>query len=445
MTDDSAAERAALQATWPSSTCLLCHFHVAQAEWRWLMSAKNKVNPAERRPLMSAFQKIMYASTAEDLESAKAHLQTLSHEAFVTRVQDFLRREEEWVLFFRKWLPTSGHNTNNFSEACIRILKDIILGRTKAFNAVALVDFVAIVWEKYFEARILEHAHNRVAAGRLLYDRLLKKMPQGAADKIVSLEHNVYSVPSAEQTGETYRVYADIGTCTCGAGKQGAFCKHQALVHKTVGGIFPNAPALTAEDRHQLGNLALGDSFPPVAFFKNFRVNEALTSQQEETHHADSTPVPQQHPADPCFTEPSEPSTSYQSGTADKCITGDIHALWKELERCHMLVKGNSTYNKYLQKAMHSLKKIQTASQCVGMMMSLGTTLSHITRCDGHINVQPTSISRRREGLTRGSKRVAAGRPSNQPSHKKAKKRTHRLSLSVKDNVSHAKSHGQGH
>ncbi|CAN7949162.1 unnamed protein product, partial [Ixodes hexagonus] len=38
MTDNSAAEKAALQATWPEGTQLLCHFHVAQAEWRWIMA-----------------------------------------------------------------------------------------------------------------------------------------------------------------------------------------------------------------------------------------------------------------------------------------------------------------------------------------------------------------------------------------------------------------------
>ncbi|KAG0417290.1 hypothetical protein HPB47_005735, partial [Ixodes persulcatus] len=36
---------------------LLCHFHVAQAEWRWLMTAHNNVGRDQRRSLMSAFQK----------------------------------------------------------------------------------------------------------------------------------------------------------------------------------------------------------------------------------------------------------------------------------------------------------------------------------------------------------------------------------------------------
>uniref|UniRef100_A0A6G5AGM2 Putative mule transposase domain protein n=1 Tax=Rhipicephalus microplus TaxID=6941 RepID=A0A6G5AGM2_RHIMP len=48
MSDNSSAEKAALQQTWPSARQLLCHFHVAQAEWRWLTS-HNSVDKDQRR------------------------------------------------------------------------------------------------------------------------------------------------------------------------------------------------------------------------------------------------------------------------------------------------------------------------------------------------------------------------------------------------------------
>lgn len=58
MTDNSAAEKAALHATWPQGIQLLCHFHVAQAEWRWLQASRNNVSRDKRRELMFAFQKV---------------------------------------------------------------------------------------------------------------------------------------------------------------------------------------------------------------------------------------------------------------------------------------------------------------------------------------------------------------------------------------------------
>lgn len=56
MSDNSSAEKAALQQTWPSARQLLCHFHVAQAEWRWLTTSHNSVDKDQRRRFMSAFQ-----------------------------------------------------------------------------------------------------------------------------------------------------------------------------------------------------------------------------------------------------------------------------------------------------------------------------------------------------------------------------------------------------
>ncbi|XP_077525565.1 uncharacterized protein LOC144137004 [Haemaphysalis longicornis] len=57
MTDNSAAKKAALCATWTQGIQLPCHFHVAQAEWRWLQASRNHVSRDERQELIFAFQK----------------------------------------------------------------------------------------------------------------------------------------------------------------------------------------------------------------------------------------------------------------------------------------------------------------------------------------------------------------------------------------------------
>jgi len=54
MTDNSAAEKGA----WPNAKQLLCHFHVLQAEWDWLLKSKNGVEADQRKPLMNAFKKV---------------------------------------------------------------------------------------------------------------------------------------------------------------------------------------------------------------------------------------------------------------------------------------------------------------------------------------------------------------------------------------------------
>lgn len=60
MTDDCPAEKGALKAVWPESTQYLCHFHVGQAEWRWLCASDNKVDKDLRQTYMKLFQKVWY-------------------------------------------------------------------------------------------------------------------------------------------------------------------------------------------------------------------------------------------------------------------------------------------------------------------------------------------------------------------------------------------------
>ncbi|KAG0419845.1 hypothetical protein HPB47_003839 [Ixodes persulcatus] len=60
MTDNSSAEKAVVQETGPTARQLLCHFHVAQAEWHWLTAAYNHVDKDQRCQLISLFQEASF-------------------------------------------------------------------------------------------------------------------------------------------------------------------------------------------------------------------------------------------------------------------------------------------------------------------------------------------------------------------------------------------------
>lgn len=214
----------------------------------------------------------MYAKDAEELETAIVDFkETVSNDKYLKRVEEALEHKEEWVLVFREWLLTRGHNTNNFSEAHVRVMKDIILGRIKALNPVALTDFAVNVMDPYFKRKLLRFAYNRMSGPHLQYEKLLRKMDPKFADEIVKVDSVTYIVPSGTDTTASYEVLTDIGHCTCYAGRQGAFCKHQGLVHSKFGGLFPNAPPVTSRDRYTLGKLAMGDKCPPADFFKGLQ------------------------------------------------------------------------------------------------------------------------------------------------------------------------------
>ena len=60
MTDDSTAERQALQEVFPESTLLFCAFHVCQSIWRWLCDTKHDVAKNERQLFMIKFRNILF-------------------------------------------------------------------------------------------------------------------------------------------------------------------------------------------------------------------------------------------------------------------------------------------------------------------------------------------------------------------------------------------------
>ncbi|KAH7948386.1 hypothetical protein HPB52_021093 [Rhipicephalus sanguineus] len=398
----------------------------------------------ERKP-------IMYADSPEKLEEAIKNLQESCHTAYLARVEAFLEQKEQWVLLYRTKLRTRGHNTNNFAEASIRILKDIVLSRTKAFNAVALVESIAEVWELYFKNRILKHANSRVPAHQLLYDSLLKKTPEGSEASVTSLGENCFSVASFQKNGEMYEVCGDIGTCTCPAGCTGAFCKHQALVHKIFGGIFPNCPALAIQDRHELGKLALGDACPSIEFFANSRDTINFHGEQDDPVTEDEMPaatLPQDEErpgSQPVLaTEPCASTSGLEQQDIEDA-DNNLEALFEQLRQIHAEEKGNAAYRRHLLSGTKRLRRLQEQKRGVGAMMAMDAALGLELRRGRYIKVQPTAISRRRPGLTRGSKRVAAGRPPSGPSPKRAKKRRHSLQHSVSQNIPHAKLHGYGH
>lgn len=88
---------------------------------------------------------------------------------------------------------------------------------------------------------------------------------------IEKVEEDLYLVESAEKKGLKYEVNSTVGWCSCPSGKTGHFCKHQAVVFEKYGVGFPNKPAITFQERYELGLLALGpQKCPKVDFFKDF-------------------------------------------------------------------------------------------------------------------------------------------------------------------------------
>lgn len=211
----------------------------------------------------------MYAETDEKLAEAINEIEQLDNqERFISRMQKNLDRREEWVLLYRLTLLTRHNNTNAYAEATIRILKDVVLSRTKAFNVVALVEFCGTIWNKYFIGRLLNFANGRRAEPLLGYAGLCKRMEKIDLEEIKQIDHQTFAVPSATHSDAKYTIDVTLGVCSCPSGCEGRFCKHQAILHKHLGVMLPNVPPINASERYALAQLALGDKCPKPEFFK---------------------------------------------------------------------------------------------------------------------------------------------------------------------------------
>lgn len=155
-------------------------------------------------------------------------------------------------------LITRNNQTNNYSEATIRILKEIILERTKAYNVVALVEFIAIIWDKYFINRLLDFSYNRRSKNH--FHTLITRMLSVDESSLVQID--------VTNSKKKYEINTIVGWCSCYSGQQGGFCKHQAFVKKNFKIEFPNCPIIDSNERYNLALLALGEECPPKLFFE---------------------------------------------------------------------------------------------------------------------------------------------------------------------------------
>lgn len=152
-------------------------------------------------------------------------------------------------------------------EVAVRLFKDMVLCRSKAFNLVALVEFVVTRMEAYYQRRMVEFANGRIRHQHIMLERALIKCEGIREENITRLDEGHYNVPSATQPGITYLIDVEIGTCTCVDGMFGRFCKHMAAVYKHFSVEVPNLPACTAKDRYEVAQLAYGPKALPYGFY----------------------------------------------------------------------------------------------------------------------------------------------------------------------------------
>ncbi|KAK3926335.1 Protein FAR-RED ELONGATED HYPOCOTYL 3 [Frankliniella fusca] len=232
MTDDSSAERNSLRAVFPDSVLLLCIFHVLQAYWRYVWNTDHKVDKNDRADVYFPFRETLYCLDPEEFKSLWAKMIDLpavkNNPYLVKHLNDLKSRVPEWALHMRTDLLVRGHNTNNYAEATMRILKDLICHRTKAFSPVQLLDFLVTRYVSYLERRIVDVINNRVVNSHRSRYFITPKKLEPLKCHPLSRPHT-YLVENNSK-GTKYFVNMIDEICSCPVGRNGATCKHQCAV-----------------------------------------------------------------------------------------------------------------------------------------------------------------------------------------------------------------------
>ena len=92
----------------------------------------------------------MYAKKESDLDHGYQYFLSnaiaKTYPNFIKHIQDYWAPRTEWAVCFRNGETMRGINTNNYAESGIRILKDVVFRRIKAYNLVQLFEFLTVTF-----------------------------------------------------------------------------------------------------------------------------------------------------------------------------------------------------------------------------------------------------------------------------------------------------------
>ncbi|XP_049834810.1 uncharacterized protein LOC126278611 isoform X2 [Schistocerca gregaria] len=390
LTDDSQSEQNAIRRCFPNTKTLLCIFHVLQTVWRWLLKAKNAIPQQKQCAFFQNLKKkIMFAQTKNEAvvnyNVTRANI-GVDHQNLLKYLEGYWDRKELWTLSHRRGMLIEGHNTNNISEAFMRILKDRIFERVRAFNVVQMVDFFLTKVNLYFQRRLLDAANG---ASPKYFCRPIKAPSQEILAKIRKVNEDVLLIPSEERENHYYIVNMAVLVCTCCQGNTGKICKHIDWGST----VLPsgNYREVTDSDsiRRQYYFIATNEE-PPEGWLEPLYCsqNAGASNSSERLEQMDTGLL--------CESQEEMPDTLHMETVPDKRNIDLIDEIKARL--IDFSNKSPEEMRKGLEVMCEKLRKLKTLSACVSYLANFGEGKSR-KNCGNYIPVQPTAISRRKNKL----------------------------------------------
>ena len=367
MIDDSMAEQSAIQRAWPSSRLLLCTFHFLQRRWTWLHDARNRICQNDRVILIGKLKELVYAKTEIILNCLYTKLtkecpESTKYPHFLQLLSALWEKRQLWAHCYRTDLPLRGNHTNNYAEAGMKILKELIFSRVKAYNIVQMFSFVTEVLELYYQKKLLSLANNRKETYIALRFQGIKAYKVAKQDVVV-VGNGRYKVRSQTNRDDHYQVHPEAGFCTCTKGRDGSPCIHQAAIvlqHGENGLNYIGAMSSTII-RQTIANIALGEgAIKSTSFYSSLHQQSLQVKlKQSEKTSISSKDAIHLHVAD----HPSDLS-HYDNDNANETIARsqylDVEAMCAEIQEVADDLK-KTTETTDLKRTVHRRnKKVHT-------------------------------------------------------------------------------------
>lgn len=313
--------------------------------------------------------------------------------------------------------------------------------RKKAYNACQLVILMADGFDAYLKQRLVDAAIGR------------RKLRQGGnrgdipGDAVTQLDERGTVFRVQGSTGATHDVDLTVGWCSCVQGNSGGVCKHQVACAEVSMTALPQVSAWSKETRHWLATVALGrDAAPPVEFFAGITETtvepvedeesreECAATAAGETLDSDADGSSDDFVGEPPATTPG-PATKPSSEVVEELLS---------FFRTTIMNLGDGLTDQAAKRMTHRMKGLRTSAALNSAIHTFASDASTRARGGARIKCQPTSVSRRAPGTSRGAAPVGSGRPPKALSQR-VKKRKRSLSQNVRLNQANAKPHGAGH
>ena len=459
MVDDSIVEQSAIGRAWPASCVLLCTFHFLQRRWTWLHDSRNQIRQEDRITLIHKLKELVYAKTEKELQTlyeklAKECPESTRYPHFLKHLSTLWEKRQSWAHCYRTVLPLRGNHTNNYAEAGIRILKELIFSRVKAYNLVQMFAFITEVMEMYYQKKLLSLANNRREAYIALRFQGIKaqKVPK---EDIECGKDGWYKVRSQTTREEYYSVNPQIGFCSCERGKDGSPCIHQAAIVIQHGEDGLNYIGLmSSTGRQNLAKIALGSGAIKDTNFYASLHQKSLQAQFERGEAGNESHETTTNFLDNIWNGLSTGDTSVSVSNTEssdvEAVCNDIDEIAEDLKKRlreqsldQQLVSGTKTFiTRYQTLSRRSNAALASALYRFGWVFGGKVTSQRFGKVlhGKRITVQATAAGRRRKCTKRGKAPAITGRPAGQCSDKHAMpvrhepkgKRVHNLNINIK-------------